>query len=514
MRFRNPEPPYSWSGVREATHYAPICIQRSIFAKQVDITGSEDCLYLNVFTPKVDPGSKLDVMVWFHGGGFVSGAASFYGPEHLLDEDIVLVTVNYRLGPIGFLSTGDAAAPGNFGLKDQVEALRWVRDNIHVFGGNPDSVTLFGESAGASSVHYHMLSPLSKGLFHRGISQSGTALCTWALAANGSSVHQAKKLANLLDCPTKPTADLVQCLRTKDATDIIATDKQFMEWHVDPLIPFKPVAEPTGMQDVFMPADPLQLLQQGTQYVPWLTGINSGDGALKAAPIYEREELVAELNSEFERVAPITMFYGEVSSPKVAAEISQRIRAFYFDQQPIGNETLHKVVDMYTDSFFLWATDEAVRIQLSRNMQERSNASIYYYYFAYRGHHSFSELFGDPTRDFGVCHADELIYLFPSGRVFGNFTATLEEELMADCLIRMWTNFAHTGNPTPSDSKKGVLSVTWQPAASTEDLEYLHIESPSNIYMSSGLLKDRVSFWSSLPLGFSTTARTLLRDEL
>ncbi|PNF29114.1 hypothetical protein B7P43_G12621 [Cryptotermes secundus] len=286
MRFKSPEPPESWVGVREATQYAPICTQRSIFAKQVEVAGSEDCLYLNVFTPQVDPGGMLDVMVWFHGGGFVSGAGSFYGPEHLLDEDIVLVTVNYRLGPIGFLSTGDAAAPGNFGLKDQVAALRWVHDNIEMFGGNPDSVTLFGESAGGSSVHYHMLSPLSRGLFHRGISQSGTALCTWALAANGSSSYQAKKLAKLLDCPTSPTADLVDCLRTKDARDIIATDKQFMEWDVDPLIPFKPVVEPIGLQDVFLPAEPLHLLQESPLSIPWLTGINSGDGALKAARSY------------------------------------------------------------------------------------------------------------------------------------------------------------------------------------------------------------------------------------
>ena len=173
-------------------------------------------------------GAELDVMVWFHGGGFVSGTASFYGAEHLLDKDIVLVTVNYRLGPLGFLSTGDDQAPGNFGLKDQVASLRWVQDNILEFGGNPHSVTLFGESAGGSSVHFHMLSPLSRGLFHRGISQSGTALCSWALAPNGTSTHQAKKLARLLDCPQHPSAALVACLRTKQADDIIATDKQFM----------------------------------------------------------------------------------------------------------------------------------------------------------------------------------------------------------------------------------------------------------------------------------------------
>ena len=158
----------------------------------------------------------------------MSGTAAFYGPENLLDEDIVLVTINYRLGPLGFLSTGDEEAPGNFGLKDQAAALRWVRDNIDKFGGNPKSITLFGESAGGSSVHFHMLSPLSRGLFQRGISQSGSALCSWALAPNGTSTHQARKLAEFLDCPQQPSAAMVACLRTKKAKEIIATDKLFM----------------------------------------------------------------------------------------------------------------------------------------------------------------------------------------------------------------------------------------------------------------------------------------------
>ncbi|CAG2062859.1 unnamed protein product, partial [Timema podura] len=165
--FQSPKPPSRWSGVRNATEDTSPCTQRSIFARQVEVSGSEDCLYLNVYTPQLPDGSNddLPVMVWFHGGGWVSGAGTskFYGPQFLLDKDIVLVTVTYRLGPIGFLSTGDEAAPGNSGLKDQVAALRWVQDNIAVFGGNPNSVTIFGESAGGASVHYHILSPLSQG---------------------------------------------------------------------------------------------------------------------------------------------------------------------------------------------------------------------------------------------------------------------------------------------------------------------------------------------------------------
>ncbi|PSN39205.1 Venom carboxylesterase-6 [Blattella germanica] len=505
LRFRAPLPATPWEGVLNATQYASLCTQRSVFAKQEEVVGNEDCLYLNVFTPKVN--GNLDVMVWFHGGGFVSGTAAFYDPHNILDHDVVLVTVNYRLGPLGFLSTGDREAPGNFGLKDQVAALKWVQANIDAFGGNPQRVTLFGESAGGSSVHFHMISPLSHGLFQRGISQSGTVLCSWAVAPNGTSTHQAKKMAKLLDCPLSPSADLVNCLRTKEATDIIATDRQFMEWHVDPIIPFKVVVEPADIEDAFLPEDPLELLQKAPDNIPWLTGINSGDGALKAAPIYEKPELVLDLDKQFEYVAPISLFYKDTSSPNMLAEISQRIRKFYFKEQPIGNNTLHEVVNMYTDSFFLSAADEAVRVQLARNKKNSNSAPIYYYYFTYRGHHSFSELFGDPTRDFGVCHADELIYLFPSQRVFANYTPSKEEEEMADVLISMWTNFAHTGDPTPTHSWKG---AAWLPVRSTDELEYLHIGSPNEIYMKRGLLTQRAQFWNSLPL----KRKYLIRDEL
>lgn len=125
--------------------------------------GEEDCLYLNIYTPKV--GQKLSVMVYIHGGGWLAGNGNrdSYGPEYLMDHNIILVTMNYRLGPLGFLSTEDGVAPGNYGLKDQQLALKWVQKYIKYFGGNPDSVTLFGQSAGAASTNYHMLSKGSRG---------------------------------------------------------------------------------------------------------------------------------------------------------------------------------------------------------------------------------------------------------------------------------------------------------------------------------------------------------------
>jgi bile salt-stimulated lipase len=159
-----------------------------------------------VFVPRENPNSqdKLDVVVHVHGGAYMYGSGLMYSrPEVLMDRDIVFVTFNYRLGILGFLSTEDDVVPGNNGLKDQVMALRWVQNHIANFGGNPDSVTLTGLSAGGSSVHFHYFSEMSKGLFHRGFSQSGAVLNSFSLQED--ALKKAQRLASAVGCPSTPT---------------------------------------------------------------------------------------------------------------------------------------------------------------------------------------------------------------------------------------------------------------------------------------------------------------------
>lgn len=179
-RFRPPQPVAHWDGARDATDVGPMCPQNFGFAPG---GGDEDCLYLNVWTPAPAPATPAPVMVWFHGGAFVfgSGGEPYYGGAKLAESrGVVVVTVNYRLGPFGFLAHPDLAAEdpahpssGNYGLEDQLAALEWVQRNIAAFGGDPARVTIFGESAGGFSACVHYLSPRSRGLFHAVISQSG-----------------------------------------------------------------------------------------------------------------------------------------------------------------------------------------------------------------------------------------------------------------------------------------------------------------------------------------------------
>ncbi|KAL0277569.1 UNVERIFIED_CONTAM: hypothetical protein PYX00_004807 [Menopon gallinae] len=437
-----PQEPEKWEGVREAVKDGVICPQRNIFIKSLFfLAGEEDCLYLNVYTPKVNATSDLlPVMVFYHGGAWVTGSGNskYYPPEYLLDKDVVLVSIEYRLGPLGFLSMEDEELPGNLGLKDQVQSLKWIQKNIKSFGGNPDLVTIFGESAGGASVHYHMLSPMSRGLFHRAISQSGTGMCSWALGAPGVTRNNTIKLAKVLGCPSSPTRDMIACLRKKPFGEIITTDVEFMVWNKGPMIPFKPVVEKS--RDGFIPQHPEDATRAGKlAKVPWMTGVNSGEGAMGAAAFYDDEKLVKEFDEKFNELVPIIFFLHREKGLDVQ-EAARQIRRFYFGGKPVDNSTVNRVVDLYTDAWFLAGADEAVRLSY-----EYAKAPVYYYYFSYRGSASFSSIFGDVKQDMGTCHADELIYLFPMERLFPDVKFSEKDEEYIKIFVDLWTNFARTG---------------------------------------------------------------------
>ncbi|KAL6420041.1 hypothetical protein ACFW04_010998 [Cataglyphis niger] len=258
LRFQVAVPAADWNDVFDATKEGPAC--PAIHVENI----MEDCLRVNVYTTKLPSASdpvKRPVLVFFHPGAFYifSGQSSYFGPEYLLDKDIVLVTVNNRLATLGFLSTGDSKAPGNLGLKDQVVALRWVQRNIVAFGGNPDSVTISGYSIGGFSVLLHMVSPMSKGLFHRAIMMSGSMTSE---PYPTEQLHLAKKQAELLNCPSDTTDAMLVCLSSKP------------EWYGNPILLWTPVVEPEvhGVER-FLPEQPVDLIRKGKFHkVPLIAG--------------------------------------------------------------------------------------------------------------------------------------------------------------------------------------------------------------------------------------------------
>ncbi|XP_070551785.1 cholinesterase-like isoform X1 [Ptychodera flava] len=254
LRFRLPQPKAPWEGVLDASNAGSACRQPYVPLIPFEEPRSEDCLFLNVFKP-VSDSDNLAVMVWIHGGGFVMGSATHDG---LYDAtalaaigDVIVVSLNYRLGVFGLFSSGDEHAPGNYGMHDQVAALKWVNENIAAFGGDPDRVTIFGESAGAGSVDFLILSPLSDGLFHGAIMQSGTASMGGIPRPANSplTAKLAHGIGKVVGCERDNTEELVKCLRTVSA--------ETLEEKLDPEMSNLMNATGLGMEDVMFAMTPI-----------------------------------------------------------------------------------------------------------------------------------------------------------------------------------------------------------------------------------------------------------------
>ena len=286
-RWREPQPVARWVGVRQTTQFGPRCMQhREEMTSFRSNAMSEDCLYLNVWAPERHGTAKLPVLVYFHGGGFQAGDASKarYDGATFASRGIVTVMVNYRLVVFGFLAHPDAAresshgSTGNYGLLDQHAALRWVRDNIERFGGDPSKVTIGGMSAGAISVSAHMASPLSKGLFSRAIGESGAAFKPLKLWSRSEAHTAATHFAQQMDAPTLDALRAMPAHVVLDATG--PADK--------PRFPFWP-----SVDGYFLGATPESVFRDGMQAkVPLLVGANSHERPLST--VLERAEPTAE----------------------------------------------------------------------------------------------------------------------------------------------------------------------------------------------------------------------------
>ncbi|CAH1274061.1 BCHE [Branchiostoma lanceolatum] len=264
-RFRRAERLPPWDGVYNASTRPNACIQEVNGEWSPDTLTSEDCLYLNVYQPTGVPVGAA-VMVWIHGGAFSSGAgAGYYGGILAATEGVIVVTVNYRLGVLGFLYTGTDDAPGNMGLTDQLLALQWVQDNIPSFGGDSSKVTIFGESAGATSIGLHLLSQESRNVFSRAVLQSGTVLLPSMVNTVSEAADKAMALSESLGCPTgQGTAALLTCLRSQDAQQFVTSTL------------FVPV-----MDNEFLPANQADALNDGTfKGADIMIGANTNEGFL------------------------------------------------------------------------------------------------------------------------------------------------------------------------------------------------------------------------------------------
>ncbi|KAG7156928.1 Venom carboxylesterase-6-like 5 [Homarus americanus] len=300
LRFKRTNPAgvyWEEDEVLEADHIGDMCPQKAMLGKVA--AGSEDCLFLNVYTPylpgDLPDGKLLPVMFFIHGGAFVNGDASLYLPTKLLDRDVILVVIHYRLGSLGFFSLVNDKAPGNAGIWDQILAMEWVRDNIDGFGGDKDGVTIFGESAGSASVNYHLILPASRGLFRGVIGESGSALEHWS--HDSDPIGSAFAVGHNAGCQTNDADELYECMLNMTADHMSLSMAAFVaKDRSQGGMGFKgaaPVTQGSNVSDRLLEHDPLQYFLDGNVTdVPLMIGANKHEGSFVLGRVTHSDDLM------------------------------------------------------------------------------------------------------------------------------------------------------------------------------------------------------------------------------
>ncbi|KAJ8670093.1 hypothetical protein QAD02_001352 [Eretmocerus hayati] len=496
-RFEIPEPIGPWTGELVANQIPNKCFEliRDLYPSGNYLNGDEDCLYLKIYSPVKRNGS-LPVIVYIYGGAFQQGVSEKNEEHYLIDHDVIYAAMNYRVGILGFLSTGDEVVPGNMGLKDQVLALKWIKENIESFGGDPNRITIIGLSAGAVSVHLHYLSPMSRGLFNSGISLSGTAFKCWAQTDHAR--EKAMKLGAALDCPTIDTKSLVQCLRKRSAHDITGALPLFMPWQLMPYTPFGPVIEKPS-KNSFLTRPPAEIVRSGDVYdVPWITGVVSEEGIYPLSEFVRNETILQDLDSNWEERAPILLDFNYTASKKDHPKIAKRIREHYFGDKPINRENIGILIRLASDRFF---NVDSVKAAIAHS--KAIHSPVWFYYYSYKtGKDSIT--INSHIQDYGVPHGED-VYM-----VIGNdiiIPARDQKNLaMQNLLIQLWTSVAYNSKPkldlewSKVDSLPGNLTET--------NFNYLHIAGPDNLTEEHNIEFIQYSFWKSLGLDDNTQGNT------
>ncbi|XP_037121280.1 bile salt-activated lipase-like [Syngnathus acus] len=484
-RFEKPQRHPGWDGVLKATEYRKRCLQLN--ALMTDMRGSEDCLYLNIWVPHGrSVSTHLPVMVWIYGGGFLAGGSMganflnnylYDGQEIAARGNVIVVTLGYRVGTLGFLSTGDSSLPGNYGLWDQQAAIAWVHRNIRSFGGDPDNITLFGESAGGASVSFQTLTPHNKGVIKRAISQSGVALCPWGIIKNPRKI--AEEIALKVNCPTDDK--MAACLKMTDP--VLLTKAGALKLSSSPDAPLVNNLVLSAVIDGdFLPDEPSKLFHNAAE-IDYIAGVNDMDGHFFTAID------IPSINSHLvdTPIDDMKRLLATYTQDKVGLDEAYSLYTSTWASNPSKEDVKRTIVDIGTDYIFLVSTQAALYLHAANATSGRT----------------YSYLFSEPNRMGGIGrpypswmgadHADDLQYVFgkPLSTPLGYWPRHRD---VARYMIAYWTNFAKTGDPN-----KGDLSVPAIWPKFTNGHQYLEINhNMDKNYIRQKMRMRYVHFWTSV----------------
>nr|QLI62129.1 carboxylesterase 17 [Streltzoviella insularis] len=487
LRFKAPQPPLPWDGVKKATEHGSVCPQQDIFTNQIK-TGSEDCLYLNVYTPELKPNKPLSVMVFIHGGGYKSGSGNedFYGPDFLVNHDVVLVTINYRLEALGFLCLDTEEVPGNAGMKDQVAALKWVQVNIVNFGGDPNNVTVFGESAGGASTALHIISPLSKGLFKRAIPMSGVPLCDWSVAYKPS--RRAFALGRELGIDTDDPAKLLEFLQSVPVEKLVSTNpcvlaSEEVTNNIIKMYHFTPVVEKDFGGEHFLTETPEEALKKGkVNEVDVLIGYTSEEAIIGISAF--EEGILKAYDKYPELVVPRKILLE--STPNKILDISDKIREHFFGNRPINVDTMKEFITYVSESSFIYDIHRYTRL-----LPKVGNSRRYFYKFSCVSERNIYGNQGIKYGIIGASHLDDTAYLFDPKHANLDINENSKEYKLVNLTCTLFTNFAKYGNPTPDTS----LGATWP---EYDNVTETYGDIGDTLTIRKALNAERVQFWKSI----------------
>ncbi|KAJ8717744.1 hypothetical protein PYW07_005674 [Mythimna separata] len=499
LRFLAPQPHEGWTDVLETKKERKPCAQMNLpmrTIKRYGFSGHDDCLTLSVYTPKLPSNEELNmpVIVFISNEHFkVSHNASRdFGPDFIVKEDAILVSINYRLGSLGFLAFNDEKLPGNNGIRDVIMALNWLKQNVAKFGGDPNSVTLMGVQGGAALVELLLRSQKAKGLFHKAILQSGTAWNPVYMPLN--PVEKATALAKVLERSAVTSDNLLSELSHLSTMEIVTHDSISVDADEGgrtqmATVPFGPVVEPDHPDAIItsLPDDgPIDI------NIPVMIGYNSREGIGLNERLLKKPQYLTFADRDFMMVIPIRYgFHFEVNSNAYFHAIDE-IKEFYFDEGYIKVSKPGEYLTYTADVLIYYPIDYAVRKYVNE-----SSSPVYYYTFDYSGELNMrkNEIFEDALTiegAWGAATGDELCYLFVCKPIRKLYKKVLEDEDSEELkviknMVKLWTNFAKSGNPTTEGS-----DFTWTPATK-ENKDCLVISD--ELQMKQNLHEDRIQFW-------------------